>query len=261
MSKPLLSAQSREFPAMRSALCSAIAVTLGFWALAAAGQQGSDAEVGTAKDVDHGVVVELFTSQGCSACPPADELLARLAQRPGVIALALHVDYWDYIGWRDKFAKPKFTARQKAYARAEGSRSVFTPQMIVAGAHRVEGLRSMDLADLVRDEAARPSAVIIEARRTGPMLELRLGAEAPFERDVQVELVRYRPSEAVDIRSGENAGRRIVYHNIVTSWTTLGSWGGAGTVAFHVRVEGEEQVVVLVQEPGPGRILSAARLR
>ncbi|WP_114966793.1 DUF1223 domain-containing protein [Alkalilacustris brevis] len=210
---------------------------------------------------DEGVVVELFTSQGCSACPPADELLARLAQRPGVIALALHVDYWDYIGWRDRFAKPKFSARQKAYARAEGSRSIYTPQMIVAGTHRVEGLRPMDLADLILEEGRRPPQVEWQLKRSGSMLEIHIEAEPPLEGDVLVELVRYRERETVDIRAGENAGRRVTYHNIVTAWTTLGEWSGSGTIAFHVRAEGEEPIVVLVQEPGPGRILSAARLR
>ena len=85
------------------------------------------------------VVVELFTSQGCSSCPPADALLAELAGAEGVIALALHVDYWDYLGWTDSFAAPKHTERQRAYAKAAKSRTIFTPQMVVQGSERLKG--------------------------------------------------------------------------------------------------------------------------
>jgi len=94
---------------------------------------------GAAQAEGQPVVVELFTSQGCSSCPTADEFLMELAQRPDIIALSMHVDYWDYIGWKDTFAQPKFTSRQKAYAKAIGSRTIYTPQMIVNGLDRVEG--------------------------------------------------------------------------------------------------------------------------
>ena len=95
------------------------------------------------------VVVELFTSQGCSSCPPADALLDRLSSRNNVLALSLHVDYWDYIGWKDKFASPAHTARQQAYARAAGRRSVYTPQMIINGLDDVAGTAPMDVADMI----------------------------------------------------------------------------------------------------------------
>ena len=88
---------------------------------------------------EDGVVVEFYTSQGCSSCPPADDFFAELAHQPGVIALALHVDYWDYIGWQDSFASPRFTDRQRAYARAGGSTTIYTPQMIVNGSAQVIG--------------------------------------------------------------------------------------------------------------------------
>jgi hypothetical protein len=208
-----------------------------------------------------GVVVELFTSQGCVACPPADALMARLANRPGVIALSLHVDIWDYLGWPDRFADPAFSERQKAYARAEGSRSIFTPQIIVGGIHRVGGLRGMELADLLQAEAGRPQQVHLELRREGGMLTITAHAEPPLERSVTVDLVRYTPEATVHVGAGENAGRTMTHHNIVTLWETLGPWDGNGPVAFHVRIEGAEPVVVIVQEPGPGAILAAARAR
>lgn len=240
---------------LRAALC--------FWLVSiggAAAQTGPEAAASQRSGpAETGIVVELFTSQGCAACPPADEMLARLAQRPGVIALSLHVDIWDYLGWRDSFAKPGFTERQKAYARAEGSRSLFTPQMIVAGAHRVQRIRGMDLLDLLQAEAARPAPVQIEMAWSGAMLEVRLLADPPLERSVTVDLVRYRQKDSLRIGAGENAGRSVTYHNIVTLWDTLGQWDGNGSVTFHVRAPGAEPAVVIVQEPGPGPILAAAR--
>ena len=238
---------------MRSLLRAA----LGLW-LAASAAAMADPQ---AQQGEPGVVVELFTSQGCVACPPADALMARLAERPGVIALALHVDIWDYLGWRDRFAQPAFTQRQKDYARAEGARSIYTPQMIVAGSYRVQGSRGMDLADRLQLEAARPHRVQLELHRNGSMLEVRASADPPLERSVTVDLIRYTPKATVDIVSGENAGRTMAYHNIVTLWEQLGLWDGAGPVAFHVRVDGADPVVVIVQEIGPGPILAASRSR
>lgn len=230
-------------------------------AVAAEAQTGPASAESQLRQGVPGVVVELFTSQGCSACPPADDLLARLARRPGVIPLALHVDYWDYIGWRDSFAQAGFTERQKSYARAKGSRSIFTPQMIVAGRHQVAGMRSMELADMLRDEAAAARPVTLDLTRAGSMLSILARAEAPLPRPVVVDLVRYTPRAEVDIRAGENAGRRVAYHNIVTLWQTLGSWDGRDSIAFHVRIDGEEPVVVIVQENGPGPVLAASVIR
>ncbi len=236
---------------MPRALCAALCL----WFAAAAGA------VAETSDGEPGVVVELFTSQGCAACPPADALMARLVDRPGVIALSLHVDIWDYLGWPDHFAQPGFTERQKAYARAEGSRSILTPQMIVAGAHRLGGVRGMELADLLQHEAERPGRVELRLRRNGSMLEIVARAEPPLERGAVVDLVRYTPKATMSIGGGENAGRTVTHHNIVTLWETLGLWDGNGPVAFHVRVDGSEPVVVIVQEKGPGPILAAARSR
>jgi hypothetical protein len=226
--------------------------------------QAQDAPAAVAEGVrtgEAGVVVELFTSQGCVACPPADALMARLADRPGVIALSLHVDIWDYLGWVDRFADPAFTDRQKAYARAEGSRSIYTPQMIVAGTHRVNGSRGMELADLLQAEAQLPRQVHLEVERKGDMLEVRVAADPPLARSLNVDLVRYTPRATVQIGAGENAGRTVTHHNIVTLWETLGLWDGNGPVAFHVRIDGADPIVVIVQEPGPGAILAASRTR
>jgi hypothetical protein len=244
---------------MRRVLCAALYLSLAVTSTSA--EQQEEAVIADEAVAEYGVVVELYTSQGCSACPPADEFLSRLDRRSGIIALALHVDYWDYIGWRDRFAQPQFTARQKAYAYAAGTRSIYTPQMIIGGTHRLEGLRPMDVADVIQQKAGQPSQVRFRLKRNGQMMEIVVEADPPLERSVNVDLVRYRESETVNIRGGENAGRTVTYHNIVTEWDTLGSWEGTGPVAFHVRIEGDEPAVVIVQENGPGAIVGAARMR
>ena len=166
---------------------------------------------------DYPVVVELFSSQGCAACPPADAMLADLAAREDVIALGLHVDYWDYIGWADSFASPRFTERQKAYAYAQGERMVYTPQFIVDGEHRVTGADGMAVMDAIRDGERRDSPVALRVMAADGAVTI--AARSDVARDMVVHLVRYRPSAQVDIRRGENAGRTLDYANIVTSWS------------------------------------------
>ena len=216
---------------------------------------------GDAQEATAPVVVELFTSQGCSSCPPADAVLAELAPREDVIALALHVDYWDYIGWADSFANPAFTKRQKAYARAAGSRTIYTPQMIVAGHDRLTGVKPMHLADLIRAHGAKPARVRLDLSRQGGTLEIIAEARPALPGPAVVQLVRYLPERQVEILRGENAGRRLTYANIVTSWTVLRDWDGQGVLKLSVPAPGEEPVVVIVQQSGPGAILAAARLR
>ena len=209
---------------------------------------------------EDGVVVEFYTSQGCSSCPPADAYFAELSQQPGVIALALHVDYWDYIGWEDSFAKPGFTERQKAYARAAGSRMIYTPQMIVGGVERVEGNAPDAVVRSIGRHMSLPAAVTLSVTREGGQVVIRALADAPLTEGATVQLVRYVPVETVTIERGENAGRVMTYHNVVTEWETLADW--AGTAPFEMRADaaGDAPVVVIVQEAGPAGILAAARI-
>ncbi|REC58845.1 DUF1223 domain-containing protein [Rhodosalinus sediminis] len=209
---------------------------------------------------ERGVLVELFTSQGCSACPPADRLLGELAARDDVIALSLHVDYWDYIGWADSFAQPRFTARQKAYARAAHSRSIFTPQIIVDGEDRIMGAKAMTVMDRIRAHAEAPRPVSLSLRREGGRLFVTVSAERPVGPAV-IQLVRYRPSATVHITRGENAGRTAEYHNIATTWRALARWDGAAPLRLATEIEGERPVVVIVQSERHGPVLAAARLR
>ncbi len=208
------------------------------------------------------VVVELFTSQGCSSCPPADALLTRLGEDADIIPLALHVDYWDYIGWKDDFAQAKFTERQKGYARAAGRSSVYTPQMVVNGRDDVIGTRPKDLAATIEAHRGQAAPVTLEASRSEGMLSVRAEAvDRAAVSDAHVYLVRYEPFETVAIRRGENAGRKIEYSYIVTDWDMIGRWNGRDRFEQRLPIEGSAPAVVLVQEAGYGPVLAAARLR
>jgi hypothetical protein len=202
-------------------------------------------------------VIELYTSQGCSSCPPADAILADLAKRDGVIALALHVDYWDYIGWKDTFGDPAFTHRQKSYARAAGEKMVYTPQMVVNGTHMIVGVDAAGLVQLLKPaDEAQTTAMQVE--RAGNRLTVRVSTSAPLANGAVVHLVRFIPMAAVTIKRGENAGRTIDYANVVTSWQDVASWDGRSALKLTLDVPGALPAAVLVQEPGPGRILAAA---
>ncbi|SFE14856.1 DUF1223 domain-containing protein [Roseivivax sediminis] len=230
----------RRAPVLAAALCTALA-----------GPLAAD---------ERPIVVELYTSQGCSSCPPADRMLRELGEDADVIPLALHVDYWDYIGWKDSFAQPRFTARQKGYARAAGRSSIYTPQMVVNGTDDIVGNRPKDLKRTVAQHRARTTPVEIEVERRGEVLHLSLETETPVAAS-KIYLVRYAPSETVAIRRGENAGRKIEYTHIVTDWDVIGHWDGASAHHAEIAIEGDAPAVVLVQVEGYGEVLAAARLR
>jgi hypothetical protein len=205
------------------------------------------------------VVVELYTSQGCSSCPPADGYLAELVANPDVIALALHVDYWDYIGWKDEFANPAFTDRQKEYARAIGSRTIYTPQMIVNGVDRVEGNNPEAVDSMVKMHLMEPSGVSLRLERNGDQLAIRASGGNGAEPMI-VNVVRYMPNQTVTIERGENAGRTLTYHNIVTGFESVGEWDGVEPLEMETTVTGTAPIAVFLQAEGPGQVLAAARL-
>lgn len=207
------------------------------------------------------VVVELFTSQGCSSCPPADALLGELAGRDDVIALALHVDYWDYIGWADTFATTAFTQRQHYYGHAAGSTVVYTPQMVIGGAEHIIGNRTMEVADAIAAHRSTPNPVSVETSASQGGWQVRAiwvgEGQAP---QMVVQLVTYSPEEHVDITRGENAGLSTVYRNVVRSWQVVADWSGAAAFEAQVMPAGDMPHVVIVQTDGYGAILGAARL-
>ena len=214
---------------------------------------------GVAVAEDQPVIVELFTSQGCASCPPADRLLGQLADKPGVLPLALHVDYWDYIGWPDDFADPRFTHRQKAYAHSSGERMIYTPQVVVGGADRIVGSRVMEVADAITAHKGQAQPVRVGAVRKGGTIQIEVRmAEGAEARDLLVQLVPFDPHQRVAIHGGENAGVVLDYFNIVRDWQILGEWDGQGVWTGEVPLDGPAAIVV--QEPGPGRILGAAQV-
>ena len=155
------------------------------------------------------VVVELFTSQGCSSCPPADALLTELNDRDDVLPLSLHVDYWDYIGWADRFASPRFTMRQKAYAKSAGRKMVYTPQMIIGGEDDVVGHNSRKVeAAINRQKKSDPSAGLDVMPRSATVFLVKLRALGPVRDDAVVQLVRFMPSAHVENLAWRERGPR-----------------------------------------------------
>ena len=208
------------------------------------------------------VVVELFTSQGCSSCPPADDLMKDLIKREDVIGLALHVDYWDYIGWKDEYGNPDYTRRQKGYAATGGRRMVYTPQMIVNGQEDVVGARGMEVVDLINRYKNAPEPVSVTVTRDGGSVVISVkpsdgsgGGAGPYD----VHLVRYTPLRNAHITRGELAGRDFEYVNIVDGWTVVGQWDGRDPAKLSAQIDGDRPAVILIQRAGYGAIVAAAR--
>jgi hypothetical protein len=220
--------------------------------LAAAAIGGCSASAGTRP-----VVVELFQSQGCSSCPPANANLATVADKPGVIALNFSVTYWDDQSWKDTFAQPKFTARQWDYAHAFRRGNVFTPQIVVDGRHDGVGANSGDFAHLVGSgaaDAAGPSVGLAAGAAT-------IGAGAKPAADADVWLVRYDPRVLqVPIKGGENGGRTLPHKDIVRELVRIGGWNGAAeTLPLPPASQPGLISAILVQTPHGGPILAAAK--
>lgn len=210
------------------------------------------------------VVVELFTSQGCSSCPPADAVLVDLARRDDVVALAWHVDYWDRLGWRDPFASRWATERQYSYAASLGRPNVYTPQMVIAGTRDVVGSRRFEVetAILTAQESGN-LAIPLTLSATETEIQISAGAGTiGLDAEVRLLLVRYQPRRETPVRAGENDGRTLVEANIVTEAVVLGRWQGQAMTLSAPRTPGLGHAVLLQQMQGdrPGRILAAAKL-
>ena len=204
----------------------------------------------------HPVVLELFQSQGCSSCPPANAVLNGLAGRPDILALSFAVTYWDQLGWKDSFGSPRFTERQRDYARA-GRGQVATPELVVNGAYSVVGSNGREVAATIAKAGAPRGGPEIASTATG----IRLGAAAAGARST-VWLVRYDPrTRAVPIRAGENSGRTLPHRDIVRELVKLGDWtGAAASYALPAPKENGLATAVLVQRGTGGPITAARKL-
>lgn len=207
-------------------------------------------------------VVELFTSQGCSSCPPADRVVGELARDPTLVVLSLPVDYWDYIGWKDTLASPQCTARQKGYAAARGDGQVYTPQAVIDGVSHVVGAdRDAIAVTLKQDRGAKGAlSVDVSAKVADGRAEIDIGAGAG--KSATVWLLEVEPSATVQIGRGENAGRTLTYTNVVRKMTRLGDYAGAPAhFEAPADVKADKRYVALVQTGAvdrPGAILGAA---
>ena len=214
-------------------------------------------------------VIELYTSQGCSSCPPADKLLGEIARKPNVIALALPVDYWDYIGWKDTFAKPSHTARQKAYSKLRGDGQVYTPQAVINGVSHVVGSDAAAIRVAAESSFGKLGAMNVPmkviSRDNGVVVEIG-GAQGAGPKQANLVLIRVTRTSAVAIGRGENSGRTINYTNIGRTAARIGEWNGysksfvisADTLSS---LESDGWILLLqagdMKEPGP--ILAAAK--
>ena len=213
-------------------------------------------------------VVELFTSQGCSSCPPADALLGEFAERDDMVALSLPVDYWDYLGWKDTLASPANSARQRAYARARRDRAVYTPQVVINGIVHAAGNNPAGVAEAsatARDRL-KDAWVPISVTSNGDKLQVRTAAASGAARygSGTLWLVLYSGVEEVSIKRGENAGRTIRYHNVVREMSPIGMWHGEAMSVdlpkSDVQGRGYDGCAVLLQAGSAGPIIGAATL-
>jgi hypothetical protein len=214
-------------------------------------------------------VVELFTSQGCSSCPPADRILGELAKDPSVIALSLPIDYWDYLGWKDTLADSRFSARQKAYSQMRGDREVYTPQVVVNGSVHVIGSDRAGIEGAIDSTKKADGVMSVPVTMTQAGKELNVSVAASGKgapaRHGEVWICSISQAVPISIRRGENSGREVTYHNVVRNLLKVGDWNGTSgswTVPLeNVVHEGIDAAVVFVQDGSrdrPGPMLGAA---
>ena len=238
---------------------------LGLWVSAASAQEvkptaGGEGEIRA--------VLELFTSQGCSSCPPADALLERYATRSDVIALSLPVDYWDYLGWKDTLASPKFSARQKYYAKERGDGRIYTPQVMVNGRAHVVGSSpdQIEAAIAATEPELASSRVPVRIKVDGKRLIIEAGEAHPGSavRDATIWMAMVHREATVKIERGENRGKTVKYVNVVRELNPIGMWSGHAVKHVisrdAVAEPGNELCVVLLQVGKAGPIIGAAKV-
>lgn len=209
------------------------------------------------------VVIELYTSQGCSSCPPADALLTDLADDPGLLALSFHVDYWDYIGWRDPFGSPRNTRRQRDYVQTLQLDFVYTPQMVIDGRYDVVGSRVTSVRRIIEKAGKQAKPLTLEFVPGGGGKVVVPAGAAPAE-GAAIWLVAYDRSHVTEVPRGENGGRKLTNANVVREFERLGTWTGERLefplMLAEIHARGRTGCAILVQEGRQGPVLGAIDL-
>lgn len=211
-------------------------------------------------------VLELFTSQGCSSCPPADTLLSELAEKPGIVALSYSVDYWNYLGWHDTLSSAANSDRQREYARARGDGRVYTPQVVVDGLLHVNGGDAIAIGQAIKDASARLANIRVSVSMHGEAdtLVITIGAaqDKSYTRAATVWLAIAKEKETVSVTRGENRGRNLSYHHPVRELSPVGMWKGeAMTLRLplkDLKTMGGDCLIAMVQVENSGPVLGAA---
>lgn len=245
--------------APKGLLFAVLALLLGMAAPAAAQQQASVQPV----------ILELFTSQGCNSCPPADALMQDWMKQPGIIPISLHVDYWDYLGWKDTLSRKGHVVRQQDYARNSGKREVYTPQVVIDGQFAAVG-SDREAVEKALAKARKQQHVTMQAERdkaTGTW-KINVGPQPYFQGEAKLVLCRYDTRHEIAIERGENSGRTLTYLNVARAWGDLGRWQGQ-TASYDVPdLSGtdwsRQGVVVMLQSltaEGIGPIIGAVDIK
>jgi hypothetical protein len=214
-------------------------------------------------------VVELFTSQGCSSCPPADKVIGELAKDPSVIALSMPIDYWDYLGWKDTLADARFSARQQAYSRVRGDRGVYTPQVVVNGSAHLVGSDRAGIEEAIGDTRKTDGVMSLPVSMAlaGKQITVSVAAsgKGPAAMHGEIWICSISKEVSIAIGRGENRGREVTYHNVVRNLLKVGDWNGSAgswTVPLeNISREGVDAAAVYVQDGNrdkPGLMLGAA---
>jgi hypothetical protein len=218
---------------------------------------------------DPRAVVELFTSQGCSSCPPADKIIGELAKDPSIIALSMPIDYWDYLGWKDTLADARFTARQKAYSKVRGDREVYTPQAVINGETHVIGSDRAGIETAIGATNKTDGVMSVPVTITQAGKQITVSVAAANKTDAashgEVWLCAISKAVPISVGRGENRGRELTYYNVVRSLVKVGDWNGkpeSWTVSLDsASLDGIDGAAVLIQDGNrdkPGPMLGAA---
>ena len=218
------------------------------------------------------IVIELFTSQGCSSCPPADALLKTYLDRPGILALSMPVDYWDHLGWKDTLANPKNTARQRSYAKSLGTGNVYTPQAVINGTFQAVGSKKYEIDKALALASKQSPPVSLTAVSDQKRVTIEVGSlggtthaagsgpagASPVAATVWLAIVTSRAE--VEIKRGENRGKMLTYNNVVRDISPIGMWDGKPMkieLPLSAVQQPGDRCAVLLQADEGGRILSA----